>query len=863
MKKMLGFMIVISIVAQMMVCPISANAASPLWDWTFNNMAPDAGIVMVDGDYAAHLKIDKSTYDNKPGMLEYKLKEAWKDGTYTIEFYIKVLTEGGAIPPVGAEVNYHYETRPGIGGVWKNASDNSLDMTVGEPDANGWRKVSYANLQGYTQSQDGSESKSFRFNCDGSGAHDFYIDDLVIYNNDDPNKKNIIEAGNFEIPGETDANPVAWNFKDPGTNINDDEIRMVTTKESHSGDKSMYLEIVGRTDQETTMYVPNTEIYYPADSAEKRYSVEFYVKNMTTQVPRIAVMLNNDWKKRARIENCGIYIESGMPEMKIEEADANGWQRVSYDGLQGPSGHVNGKTDHMFWFMLHVGKNTQRHAFYIDDVILYETGDTSKTNLLSNGGFEAVKTERDAYEPKNVMITNKKDTTSGNKYQQMISWRNPVSPALSGVSLYDVTSGAESLISDSISIGADALVNVVSDVTDVNEGTKKLYKAFFEFTDGETRTIFIGDAVTKPENGSNNYKVGDWGFYGAYWLANGNPPAEVVVDNNVGRTAAPSLKLVSNTHTAKDGYNSELHLYTPENLVEGKTYRFTMYVKGNNVGFSSIRVGEFKNNISANLLVANQNKNYTEWKKVTCDYTATADSKNYGVNIITDYATEDLWIDDVSMYLLENGTETGENLFSQSGSADGIAQPKEVTGAEITNKNETSRIAWTAGADAKYIALYEGESLRGFVPADYGYLDVTNLTNGKDYNYTLKAVSGDRRESATGFNVTLSPEPEKMVITDFESSKSGNTVTVSVDVKNNGKGDNVTAELILALYDGDVLKDVVVSGAVAVPQTGYYEDPVNISKSITVSDGYKLRAYLWDSLAGMTPLKDAEFINYQ
>ncbi|MBR5152945.1 MAG: hypothetical protein IKW60_05425 [Clostridia bacterium] len=1047
MKKVLGLLLTVAMLAQLVILPVAVQAAEPTEGWTFTNAGALTTADKRSGDFAMYVEYVRGTKTN--GFADFTLATPYDGGTYTVEFYLKVLTDGGTLPPIGITTGSDWQTRPGIGNIWKNVNDGSLDMMVGDADEMGWKKVSYNNYKGTTgnslfrilyeeqnvpgithkfyiddvilydnddtsktnlitnggfelpdaelisdtwdlldgaanitndevnvitsaESRTGEKSMFVQFMGDGANEmtmyarnlgvsypndnadktytvefyiknvevsvprvatmtnnnwkkrariqdcgiyweegmpqmtigeadedgwqkvsysqmqgpsanasgftehifwfmfhvkaatrYAFYIDDVVLYDNDDASKTNLLTGGGFEpevvIPPVEQNAPVAWKLREGTGGLNEDEINVVTNADSLSGENSMYVEFTGVTTAETTMYAQNTEMYYPADSAGKTYTVEFYVKNKGTAIPRIAVMSNNDYNIRPRVAGCGIWA-NGSLDMTIGAADANGWQKVSYSALQGPSANISNDTDHYFWFMFHVGKITDKHAFYIDDVVLYDNDDPNKTNLISNGDFESVRVERTAYEPKNMMITNQRTTGDATVYNQVISWRNPVSPALRQVSLYDVTGKTEVLLSNTIATEADAVVNHKVDVTSSADGTKKLYKAVFAFEDGEKREIVLGEKVSKPDNGSNSYKIGNWGFYGAYWNAPGNPPVDVVVDEAVYRTAAPSIKLRSNIVAAKAGYNSELHLYTPEKLTAGKTYRFTMYIKGNNAGYSAIRVGEFGNEISGKLFATNASKNYTEWKKITCDYTPTADT-NYGVNIITEYGVEDLWIDDVSFYLVdENGQETGENLFGTAGSADDIEQPDEVTKTEITNGNEKARIAWLAGADANYISVYDGNNLRALVPADYGYVDVVGLTNGETYAYTVKTMSTSRRESANGVVVVLTPEPEKLAISEYAITKNGTIVTVSTNVKNNAMGSGVTAELILAVYDGQTMKQAVSSTMKAVPQSGYYDPATPLTATINVPNGYVLRAFLWNSLTGMQPLKSAEQI---
>ena len=78
-------------------------------------------------------------------------------------------------------------------------------------------------------------------------------------------------------------------------------------------------------------------------------------------------------------------------------------------------------------------------------------------------------------------------------------------------------------------------------------------------------------------------------------------------------------------------------------------------------------------------------------------------------------------------------------------------------------------------------------------------------------------------------------------------------------MKNNLMGDNFTAQLILAVYDGNmVLRMAGTDMAAKITQTDLTADPVTLEQSIAVRSGETLRAYLWNSISGMTPLKPVE-----
>jgi hypothetical protein len=145
-----------------------------------------------------------------------------------------------------------------------------------------------------------------------------------------------------------------------------------------------------------------------------------------------------------------------------------------------------------------------------------------------------------------------------------------------------------------------------------------------------------------------------------------------------------------------------------------------------------------------------------------------------------------------------------------------------------------------------------------FVPASMGYVDIVNLIPGNTYRYTVKAVSAERRESAEGVVVTAIPKAEAMIISEYKTTANGNDVTVSIDIKNNEAGDDVTAQLILAVYNGVTLETITGTTVTNIPQTALGATPVTLTKTVTVPSGHKMVMYLWNSMSGMRPLKASQ-----
>ena len=100
-------------------------------------------------------------------------------------------------------------------------------------------------------------------------------------------------------------------------------------------------------------------------------------------------------------------------------------------------------------------------------------------------------------------------------------------------------------------------------------------------------------------------------------------------------------------------------------------------------------------------------------------------------------------------------------------------------------------------------------------------------------------------------------EPPAVEIGDFEvtTSPEGKQV-VSVGIKNNRAGSDISAILILTTVKDRTMQTKATDSEIAIAE----ETEVTLEAEITVNDGETLTVYLWDSLGGKMPWKDAEII---
>ncbi len=94
----------------------------------------------------------------------------------------------------------------------------------------------------------------------------------------------------------------------------------------------------------------------------------------------------------------------------------------------------------------------------------------------------------------------------------------------------------------------------------------------------------------------------------------------------------------------------------------------------------------------------------------------------------------------------------------------------------------------------------------------------------------------------------------EFVLGNFETSKSGNDTTVSIDIQNISDASKTTAQLMVAAYDGDDMVEFA-SSALTDISVAAAKDGITLSKTITVPEGATLKAFLWDSINGMKAIK--------
>ena len=152
---------------------------------------------------------------------------------------------------------------------------------------------------------------------------------------------------------------------------------------------------------------------------------------------------------------------------------------------------------------------------------------------------------------------------------------------------------------------------------------------------------------------------------------------------------------------------------------------------------------------------------------------------------------------------------------------------------------------------------YKVESIIPWTCAEMniGFFNVTS--GGGAIDFYIDNLSIVDAETDTEMIANGEFEPPALEVSDFAAEKtSEGKQKVSVTVKNNSAGDEVSALLILATVKDKIMCQKATDVKTVIPE-GSEE---TLETEIEVGEGETLTAYLWDNLSGKKPLRNAEVI---
>ncbi len=514
-----------------------------------------------------------------------------------------------------------------------------------------------------------------------------------------------------------------------------------------------------------TMYSPAYPSYYDGITNyaevtdEKAYSGNYSVKIAAPSCTGYQRVLTSNLNARAGEYEVSLYargnFDRGMMWVQAGPAGAPGEATLDFNDLKPVASDKDG------WYKyagtMNLTKGTSRldiitigavNMLYIDDVSLTKAGE--QNNLLVNGGFEQNKLVNKT-KLANVIAYPASDGISGT-----ISWRNPDAD-ITSIKLYvNDTEDANFTCSTS----ARAINSyLLSDLAEGNEYTLRLNMVTADGTDSQTVTLKTRTGRQKPL--MSREKCGAWTLLGSD--SNGsyaNMSADI--DKSVHYSGDASLRLNSNM----DGVKANVYASLSQSLTLNtqKDYKVTFKAKLDDSSIPYLlrmgQSGEYSLEKSCEFTKVSEDQNgwaafstvISDYDEETTDYLYPAANYSGTYSLVFENGSENVWIDDVEVYALnESGETEGENLIADGGFE--LAGNYTVEKTEFTNVvdgEEWELDSITSGkitASKKvecydenmvctyYVALYKGDilvnvqTIKKTVEAGTGYeifsLDIT------------------------------------------------------------------------------------------------------------------------------------------
>ncbi|MEE1047901.1 MAG: hypothetical protein U0M60_10815, partial [Clostridia bacterium] len=500
----------------------------------------------------------------------------------------------------------------------------------------------------------------------------------------------------------------------------------------------------------------------------------------------------------------GLYLDDtnkGRWKITALTGEKAGWYRVenttaicSEKGFASVNGYGRG----YMWYV--PADNTGDISVCVDNIELYNWTDgyTGQNTGSITGDpikvidFETVAIDYDArvdYMPKNFMAVQSGLT------QMNIAWRNPAAPAVSSVKLYDITNpkaATEIVPATAFSTDADAINKVYHE--NISSGTTYVYRLDFTFADGTVKSYTTGCTAG---DGTYSYKSGSYTLTAAG--SSNKAAARLELDDNIYGTAAPSIHVITNA-TTFDAADSRvvLMLYPNTPIKKDTNYEVNLKIKGNKMHYVQSRGLGYDNNT---YMIANFSwggwglgklKTQEDWFPST--RTVVANKSDCSVFTFTfPGSVEDFWIDDAEIYELDaNGARVdGVNILASIGAVDNAqARPADLATVTATPEAFGTKLSWTAGEGQEYVAVYDKAMSEynpvAYVPASLGEVTISNLEEGETYDYIVKTVNAEGRESENGTEVQALAGGEELIVTYYVPAKnfivtqvSGTQISVS------------------------------------------------------------------------------------
>jgi len=434
--------------------------------------------------------------------------------------------------------------------------------------------------------------------------------------------------------------------------------------------------------------------------------------------------------------------------------------------------------------------------------------------------------DQSSYQPKFVIARNENGSF-------VMTWKNPkIAP--SSAAVYRLTGDKEEYIEATYNLAANAVTSI-----SLGGAATDYYKLKLKFNDG-----------TVMENFATIRNVGYWEIH-HNWQ-----------ESNEANTWRRSYHLTDeNPHGGKFSYHmlkaddkkGHLLYRGDTSSIEPGTYRLGFWYRGSD--YTSINVMfETEKTVSCT-------PSYDKWNYVETDYTITNPSPQLTFKM---NQRPDVFIDDVTLYKVENGVTAGENLIN-NGDFETVSGFSGIKNYTYKTGDSKVDLSWElpGSADCAGVSVYVNNQHKGNFFTGKTDVTIGGLINGLKNNIRLVTINVSGSPIGESVEFTVVPKAEKYKIDEFILKKDGKrvaglsegTFTVETTVKNN-QTDAMDATLVTAVYvDGEMLPLVTDSDKVA--EKGNSETILSTSFTITtdmLEKDIEAKNFVIDSLSGKQAL---------
>lgn len=489
-------------------------------------------------------------------------------------------------------------------------------------------------------------------------------------------------------------------------------------------------------------------------------------------------------------------------------------------------------------------------VIYLDDITLTKDGN----NRIVNGGFEETITTtsvvvvtdppsqnpsqsgltvvKDAYMPTGVLVWHEGTNTAS-------SWINPTAISLQNVALYELVNGRENLLTSGLDTGSGVSVEYLQEDTAY---TIHQYKIVFTFSDG-TMTEYLYDSEITPKrqipNWTLTYHTGSDGNVKTYL------PMAVWTDRTQKHGAEAAFKVVSNAAKTKDG---SVVLSQNIDLKANTTYVLYIWRKAVNASPYVITYGGNPCKVNPT------QKENSDWECLTYQIQF-SEKSNSLLEIAFEKNIEALWLDDIEIYQFSNGNPTGQNLVVNGGFETGVTLEHVLGVSNLTAVNEqnAASLSWINPAGGfETISVYR-KSGNGFVPcgqfgASVNSIRLTNLKESVAYPIAV-ALNGSHLQDSPVATAAIIPLGPEMVLGAVQVTRQGTQYQIKQTITNERLTDGYDAELIVAVFEDDVMTKAVSGGRCHI--TEGETQTLLVELNLPHKPNCHLEIFTWDTLFGL------------